>query len=261
MQHEASLKIGDMDLYYRVYGDGQPLFLLHGFFGTGKMWDSVLAGLAEEFQLIVPDLRGHGKSNNPSKEFTHGQSAQDIFALADVLGINSFRAMGYSTGSMTLLHMATQQPQRVEAMLLFCPTSYFPESARKIQSGFSTLDKSDPEMLKWMRENHSGGDAQIQTLYDNFRAMADNHDDMDFTPAKLSVITARTLIVHGDRDEFFPIDIPVDLYRAIPNAGLWIVPYTGHGGLIEKIAEKTSQGNEQLKLPIAALEFLRGTQN
>jgi pimeloyl-ACP methyl ester carboxylesterase len=259
MQHEASLKIGDVDLYYRVYGEGKPLFLLHGFFSTGKVWESVLAGLSEEFQLIVPDLRGHGKSSNPSKEFTHGQSARDIFALADALGVQNVRAIGYSTGSMTLLHMATQQPQRVETMLLFCPTSYFPEPARKIQSGFSTLDKSDAEMLKWMRENHSGGDAQIQNLYNNFRAMADNHDDMDFTPAKLSVITARTLIVHGDRDEFFPIDIPVDLYRAIPGAGLWIVPFTEHGGLVEKIAEKMTQDN--LRLPPIALEFLRGTQS
>jgi pimeloyl-ACP methyl ester carboxylesterase len=259
VQHEASLKIGDMDLYYRIYGEGKPLFLLHGFFGIGRAWDSVLDGLAEEFQLIVPDLRGHGKTNNPSKEFTHEQSARDILALADALGIQNVRAIGYSTGSMTLLHMATQQPSRIDTMLLFCPTSYFPEPARKIQSGFSTIAKGDPEMLKWMRENHSGGDDQIQTLYDNFRAMADNHNDMDFTPAKLSVITARTLIVHGDRDEFFPIDIPVDLYKSIPGAGLWIAPFAEHGGLVEKIAEKTAQ--DKLRLPPIALEFLRGTQS
>ncbi len=104
IEHEARLKIGDMDLSNRTFGDGPPLFLLHGFFGTGQMWEAFLPGLAAEFQLIVPDLRGHGKSTNPSQAFTHRQSALDMFALADALGIDRFRAMGYSTGSMTLLH-------------------------------------------------------------------------------------------------------------------------------------------------------------
>jgi pimeloyl-ACP methyl ester carboxylesterase len=112
-----------------------------------------------------------------------------------------------------------------------------------------------------MRERHPGGDNQIQTLFDNFRTFALNHSDMDFTPAKLSAITARTLIVHGDRDEFFSIDIPVDLYRSIPDAGLWVLPYTAHGGLLEKLAQSTSaEAVTELKLPITAMEFLRGRQ-
>lgn len=116
-------------------------------------------------------------------------------------------------------------------------------------------------MVQALRASHTRGDTQIQTLIDNFRAFADNHDDMAFTPAKLSVITARTLIVHGDRDEFFPIDIPVDLYRAIPKAALWILPNAGHGGLLEKLVKATTVAGAEttpLKLPVTALEFLRG---
>jgi pimeloyl-ACP methyl ester carboxylesterase len=51
---------------------------------------------------------------------------------------------------------------------------------------------------------------------------------MNFTAPWLGAIRARTLIVHGDRDEFFPINIPVEMYRAIPGAALWIVPQGGH---------------------------------
>jgi len=47
-------------------------------------------------------------------------------------------------------------------------------------------------------------------------------------PTYLSTITARTLIVHGDRDSFFPIAIPVEMYRAIPNSYLWVIPDGGH---------------------------------
>lgn len=258
-QQEATLNIGDTALFYRMVGDGPPLVLLHGFFQTGRLWEPLFASLADEFQLIVPDLRGHGQSTNPSKVFTHGQVAQDIYALLDSLGIDRFRAIGYSSGSMTLLHMATQQPERVESMLLFCPTTYFPEQSRNFNLGFSTLDQADTAWVQKLREIHAGGDEQIQTLFDNFRTFALNHSDMDFTPAKLSAITARTLIVHGDRDEFFPIDIPVDLYRSIPDAGLWILPYAAHVGLLEKLAQSTSaEAAAELKLPVTAMEFLRG---
>lgn len=258
---EASFKVGEVDIHFRTCGEGPPLVLLHGFFQTGRIWEPLFASLADEFQLIVPDLRGHGRSTNPSKVFTHGQAAQDIYALLDSLGINHFRAIGYSSGSMTLLHMATQQLERVESMLLFCPTTYFPEQSRNFNLGFSTLDKADPAWVQELRASHAGGDEQIQTLFDNFRTFALNHSDMDFTPAKLSAITARTLIVHGDRDEFFPIDIPVDLYRSIPDAGLWILPYAAHVGLLEKLAQSTSaEAATELKLPLLAMEFLRERQ-
>jgi pimeloyl-ACP methyl ester carboxylesterase len=54
---------------------------------------------------------------------------------------------------------------------------------------------------------------------------------MNFTPPYLSTITARTMIIHGDRDPFFPISIPLEMYHSIPNSALWIVPNTGHDTL------------------------------
>jgi pimeloyl-ACP methyl ester carboxylesterase len=72
------------------------------------------------------------------------------------------------------------------------------------------------------------GDPQIRELATQFAGFRDSYDDMNFTAPFLGTIRARTLIVHGDRDEFFPVDIPVEMYRAIPGAALWIVPRGGH---------------------------------
>jgi pimeloyl-ACP methyl ester carboxylesterase len=55
-----------------------------------------------------------------------------------------------------------------------------------------------------------------------------SYDDMNFTRPYLSTITARTLIIHGDRDRFFPVEIPVEMYQSIPNSALWIIPNGGH---------------------------------
>jgi len=226
-QSEITLRCNDADLFCRVQGEGPALLLLHGFFGTGGMWDPYLPLLSDHFRLVIPDLRGHGRSTNPSGRFTHRQAALDVYALLDQLNIDAFLAAGTSTGGMTLLHMATQQPGRVQAMVLICATSYFPEQCRAICRSTTMPDESNP-MLADLRRSHVRGDDQIQTLCEQFRGFASSYDDMNFTPPYLSTITARTLILHGDRDEFFPVDIPVGMYRAIPNAALSIVPNAGH---------------------------------
>jgi pimeloyl-ACP methyl ester carboxylesterase len=61
------------------------------------------------------------------------------------------------------------------------------------------------------------------------QAWARSTDDMGFTPASLAAITARTLIVYGDRDPLYPVEIGVAMYRAIRGASLWVVPGGGHG--------------------------------
>src|SRR5579863_6918855 len=114
--HTAS--VNGIDMYYEVSGSGPPLVLLHGFGGSGQDWSNLRGEYAKEFRVIVPDLRGHGRSTNPTNAFTHRQSALDVYALLDHLSVHQFRAMGISTGGMTLIHMATQQPSRVEGMVL-----------------------------------------------------------------------------------------------------------------------------------------------
>lgn len=223
-----TVSVNDIQMYYEVYGDGPPLVLLHGFTGSSQGWTPYVEGLGKEFQLIVPDLRGHGRSTNPSNEFTHRQAALDVFALLDQLQIDRFSAIGGSTGGMTLLHMATQQPERVEALVLIGATSYFPEQARAIMRRASA-DSLTPEQWERYRQRHHHGDEQIRGLLTQFNAFKDNYDDMNFTPPYLATIRARTLIVHGDRDRFFPVSIPVEMYGSIPNAYLWIVPNGGHG--------------------------------
>jgi len=61
------------------------------------------------------------------------------------------------------------------------------------------------------------------------RGMKDSYDDLNFTCQSLSKIHAATLIVYGDRDFLYPVEIGVQMYRAIPNAALWVVPNGGYG--------------------------------
>jgi len=168
-------------------------------------------------------------------DFTHRQSALDIFALLDRLDVTVFRAMGISSGGMTLLHMATMQPERIEAMVLIGATSYFPEQARAIMRA-SSPDSMTPAQLESLGRAHSRGAEQARELMVQFSAFQDSYEDMNFTPPLLSTVEARTLIVHGDRDAFFPVSIPVEEYEAIPKAYLWIVPNGRHIPLLRSEA-------------------------
>ena len=93
------------------------------------------------------------------------------------------------------------------------------------RASFGTMPEEVREMY---RECAKRGDEQVRELIAQFNALHANYDDMNFTVESLSTITARTLVVHGDRDSFFPVDIPVNLYRSVPDAALWIIPGGDH---------------------------------
>jgi len=220
------VRLNDIEMHYRILGSGEPLLLLHGFGGCGDDWQPFSQALAKQFQVIIPDLRGHGWSTNPAKTFTHRQSAADVLALLDHLALKRVRAMGISTGGMTLLHMATRQLERIDAMVLIGATSYFPPQARVIMAASS--DKTPPQVREMQQKCAKRGSDQARELSAQFTAFKDSYDDMNFTTPYLSTIKARTLIVHGDRDIFFPVSIPVEMYQAIRGSELWIVPRGDH---------------------------------
>ena len=220
--------VNGIDLHYEERGSGEPLLLLHGFgmCGPGD-WGRIADELAKDNRVILVDLRGHGWSTNPSGEFTMRQSAEDIRALLDVLRIDRVRAMGISAGGMTLLHLATKYPERVDSMVVIGATSHFHQQARDLlrDIGASPPSPGDVDMLRKCAQR---GDAQLRDLMRQFIGFKDSYEDMNLTPPYLATIKARTLIVHGDRDEFFPVEIPVEMYKSIPGSQLWIVPGGDH---------------------------------
>jgi pimeloyl-ACP methyl ester carboxylesterase len=223
-----TVRINDIEMHYQVRGTGEPLLLLHGFFACGTTWDPFVEALGDRYQLIIPDLRGHGKSSNPAGTFTNAQSARDVLALLDTLGMRRVRAIGTSAGAMALMHLATLEPDRVESMVLVSGTTHFPESARAFMSQVAA-DKMPPPARAEALKCAARGEPQLRSLQKAFGAFRDkNADDMKLPASRLGTIKARTLIVHGDRDEGFPVDIPVAMYKGIPGSALWIVPQGEH---------------------------------
>jgi pimeloyl-ACP methyl ester carboxylesterase len=176
---------------------------------AGDVAHAGLDRLAERYRVIAVDARGHGRST-PTEAVTHRQHALDVIALLDRLGVASCRAIGCSMGGNALLHLATIQPARLDAMVVVSSVMRFPAPARAVM-------RAAPSAM--------------------VRALGDDHDDMSFTPERLASVAARTLVVFGDRDFLYPVELGVELYRAIPRAELWVVPGGGHGPIFTAAAD------------------------
>jgi len=225
-----TIDIEGSEIHVEERGAGEPLLLLHGLTGTGADFQHVfdLDALAETHRVILPDARGHGRSSGPTDDFSFRRCAEDVVALLDALGVERACAVGVSLGAKTLLHVATAHPARLRAMVLVSAAPRFPEPTRALFRAAASLPHS-PEEWAAMRAAHVHGDAQIAALWQLPRRFAEDATDMSFTPDRLAAITAQTLVVSGDRDPLYPVELAVELYRGIPRASLWVVPGGGHG--------------------------------
>jgi pimeloyl-ACP methyl ester carboxylesterase len=226
-----TLSVNGIELAYDVRGEGPPLLLLHGFFGSSGDWVHLfdLDALAKSWRLIMPDARGHGRSTDPRGELTHRRAATDIQALLDHLKLDRVRAIGLSFGGNILLHLATAAATRgrLEAMVTIGSPSTFPPPARAIMAGLTVESRTEDDWRE-MRARHVRSDDQIRALWRTAHGFSTDTEDLAFTPAELRAIAARTLIVAGDRDPLYPLEVFVEQFRAIPDAALYVIPNGGH---------------------------------
>jgi pimeloyl-ACP methyl ester carboxylesterase len=243
--------INGMQMYYEVYGEGTPLVLLHGFTGSSLVWQPYIGEFAKHFRVIVPDLRGHGRTLDPTNQFTLAQQALDVFVLLDQLEIEHFKAIGNSGGGCSLQYMAAQQPERLEAIILASCSAYFPEQTA---TALLAIVDEDDASFEPRRHHHLQDIRQIRTLVNQMPKIV---EDYNTQPPDLSKITAQTLIVSSDRDGLSSpgptsVSMPFEMYTSIANTHLWIVPNAGHA-FVNTDPDRYAGAFIQ-----TALEFLRG---
>ncbi|CAA9295194.1 MAG: hypothetical protein AVDCRST_MAG26-4404 [uncultured Chloroflexia bacterium] len=225
--------VDGMRMYYAEHGtpDGPPLVLLHGFTGTGDFWSQQLAAFGAHYRLLVPDLRGHGRTDNPggAAAMNHRQFAHDIIALCSVLGLERAAFCGESTGAMLQLSLALYAPDLAAACILAGATYYFSDESRAIQRQV-TPDTMDEVGRAYVQKIHTAlGPDHWRSVLEAFHALHTHAHTEDFPEEEeLRGIGVPVLIIHGDRDEFFPVEVPAGLYRLLPDAELCLLPNTGH---------------------------------
>ncbi len=236
-----TIKVGDVELYYECHGDGEPLICLHNFSSNSRdRFAPLLPILTSKYKCYLVDLRGHGRSDNPTNDWTKEQFSRDIINFCKELGIQSAYFLAASSGGMTMLRVAKYAPQLVRAMVIDSATYMIPQSAQKYYKSPESLSPKLQDYYKKANEIYGPEywHEMAQAFY-NFRLP---DCDINIPLESLKEITSPTLIIHGDRDNFFPVDIAVNMKMTIPNSELSIFPSTQHIVMEfypERVAEMT----------------------
>jgi len=223
-------------IYYESVGSGKPLIFLHGAMGTGQVWKPYIPILSEDFNLILPDIRGHGKTENPGKKIDLHLMADDIAALIDALKLDKPFICGWSGGGDIGLDIAMRYPDCVSRLIVGGITLRVTEAARATlmamglegpgQINFEQAEKAIPQLTDQWKKDHVQSPLHwkeliTQVSFEMINPTLPAEDD-------LRHISVPTLIIWGDRDQFLPVEDAVELYRLIPNAQLAVVPNADH---------------------------------
>ena len=245
-----------IDIHYLEAGEGEPLILLHGgVVSTSPIWTGVpisyashMARLTARFRVIAPDTRGAGRTVHSGGTVTFDLLADDVAALADALGLERPLVAGFSEGGITATVLGIRHPGSVRAISnhagydAFDPQAPFMAMMRQSLGGSPDAIHADPDAAA----RFFSQSAEMQGLFELMKADQDSAQGKDhwkdylrlafhrltrppgYTMQDLEAITAPTLIIVGDRDEFCSVEEGVRAYRALRESEFAVVPGTGH---------------------------------
>ena len=236
-QQGQYVQANGLKMYYEEYGNGEPLVLIHASLATGAgNWKAYVPYLSPHFRLIMPDLRGHGRTNNPQGEIRLPTLTDDLVAFIQELNLEKPFLCGWSGGGDIALDIGIRYPNLVKAMVVGGVThrvseEYF-ESIRAMGAeapgkvDIEQFEKAMPQFAELLRIVHSQSSEHWKTLltqisHEMLEPTLPSHDD-------LKKIDAPTLIIWGDRDQFLPVEDALELYRLLPNAELAVLPNVDH---------------------------------
>jgi pimeloyl-ACP methyl ester carboxylesterase len=226
--------VNDIQMYYAVYGKGQPVILLHGGLSNSDYWNSLVPELvAHNFQVIVADSRGHGRSTRSAQPYSYDLMSTDVLALLDYLKIPKADLVGWSDGGIIGLDIAIHHPERLNRLYAYGANS----DLTALKPDF---DKS-PAFAAFIERAGTEYRALSKTP-DQYDAFLQQISQMwatqpDFTADQLRGITVRTAIADGEYEEGIKREHTEYLARTIPGAELHILPNVSHFAMLQNPGE------------------------
>lgn len=126
-----TLQFKNAPIFYEILGKGEPLILLHGFLEHSGMWKSIANTLKRDYQLVLIDLPGHGKSGSFGQIHTMEDMADSVLDVLAKLNIKKANFVGHSMGGYVLLALAERSPEIIDKLILLNSTP-FPDSTERL---------------------------------------------------------------------------------------------------------------------------------
>ncbi|MEP0985808.1 alpha/beta fold hydrolase [Ekhidna sp.] len=150
-----------MKLNFRTIGQGEPLIVMHGVFGSSDNWQTLGKVFAETYKVYLVDLRNHGNSPH-SDDFNYEVMVEDVIELMDDESLTKAHILGHSMGGKVAMHLSTKYAKRVNKLIIvdIAPKYYAPHH-QQIFDGFHSVDIAN-------LENRKDADEQMARVISNF---------------------------------------------------------------------------------------------
>ncbi|MEA5516729.1 alpha/beta hydrolase [Nodularia sp. UHCC 0506] len=245
--------VNDIDLFYDIKGQGEPLLLIAGFLCDHSYWSLIMPSLVTQYQVIRVDNRGMGRSSAPDSPYNIQQMANDVAALLDHIGIDQVNVVGHSMGGQIAQELVLAHPERVKSLILLSSLAkgdgrfnhlistwgYLPSHIDLklyeqvvlpwiFTDEFYAIPGMVEQLIEWA-VNYPFAPA-THTLYHHSRAILGSD-----TQDRLHNILCPTLILVGRQDILTPVKYSEQLAQGIPHSELVVIDGGGHGILIESL--------------------------
>lgn len=238
-------------IYFKEYGNGEPLVFLHGFCETHAIWEEIANSLGKEYRVLYPDLPGFGKSPQLAPSFSLNDIGNAIVQWLQSLSIQKCFIFGHSLGGYITLEIARQHPAILHGLCLFNSTAYpdgpdKKENRNKLiahlrENGVSAFIRTFVPSL-FYPERVGEFEGQIKRITENglklsaaaVAAYAAAMRDRPDGTAVLKANKSNTLIIAGENDQNVPREVSMNMKALIDERHFHLLPASAHMSMYEQ---------------------------
>ncbi|MCL6443755.1 MAG: alpha/beta hydrolase [Alicyclobacillus sp.] len=245
-----------INMFYQVRGRGEPLVLLMGLGVDGSLWEDHVRAYEREFECIVVDNRGAGRSDAPSGPYSTRQMADDVAGLIHELGLRRAHVAGISMGSAIAQELALTHPEMVKSLILVSSwdicDSYTTRIFETFRSMIEMVDRITFNRLlqlwifspEWHQNHMHDLLVREEAVKQNPRPMSAQAFQAQCdacmshrTRGRLNQIVVPALITAGELDIFTPVHYSRTMAEEMPNARLVVMENSAHAHHWERLNE------------------------
>lgn len=250
------IRVGEISLYYELTDFTEPwtagpapVVFVHGLGGDHSMWLYQVPVFSRRFATITVDLRGHGESTRPDRDFSVADMALDVVRLLRALGVERAHLVGLSLGGMVAQQFALDYPLATASLVLADTLCGVPAGVEGVmRDALRFIEENDMAVVAKARITNAFSDAVDPVMRDYLIDRVARNDKAAYVRAaragfgfsvgdRLGEIGAPTLVVIGDQDRVTPPPLSDDIATRIPGARLAQIAGAGHISNIERPQE------------------------
>ncbi|MCD4678812.1 MAG: alpha/beta fold hydrolase [Bacteroidales bacterium] len=236
-----------MKLFYRTYGTGHPIIILHGLFGMSDNWVTFGKQLAKEYEVFIPDLRNHGRSPH-SNEFDYTFLLNDLVEFIQEQNLHDIILIGHSMGGKVAMLAALHHPEIIKKLIVLdiSPVSKTPSpEIMQIIEAIKTLDLCGLDSRVEIKKQLAGIIEKrkiVEFLLKNIQRLESNTFSWKFNVASISenlgkiadgieteiIFSKPTLVIGGEKSDYITGENIYQVFQNFPEARIDVISNAGH---------------------------------